>query len=61
MLSDQSKFLKADFLDNYLVTFSINREKQIGRFLNSLKGKQKLSVNEYRKSSLLLYMKKDYT
>ena len=61
MLSDQSKFLKADFLDNYLLKFCISQEKQFGCFLKSLKGKQKLLLDEYHKSSLSLYMMKDYT
>ena len=38
-LSDQSKFLKADDADNSLLKFSINQEKHIGRFLESVKDK----------------------
>ena len=39
MLSDQSKFLKVDDPGNSLLKFSINQEKHIGRFLESLKDK----------------------
>ena len=38
-LSDQSKFLKVDDPDNSLLKFSINQEKHIGPFLESVKDK----------------------
>ena len=38
-LSDQSKFLKVDDADNSLLKFSINQEKHIDRFLESLEDK----------------------